>query len=314
LPIVPSGAATLPVIDLSGDPDAVSEAIVAACREWGMFLVTGHGIAPDILEHCRRRALAFFAQPPATKRAFSRSLDNPWGYYDRELTKTVRDKKEIFDVGPDTRDPADPFAGETPWPDRGGALETGVRAAMRAFEALAARLTAIVAAAFAPTSTSFLRLNHYPTGDPLADLDRSDAGRAVHHHSDAGALTVLYEDGVPGLQVLRGGCWHDVIPVSGALVVNIGDMMQVWSNDLYPAPIHRVLAMTARERFSAPFFYNPSYRATIAPLPEVAGRTGGARYRPIAWAEFRRRRAEGDYGDYGTEVQIGDYRIAPSAQ
>ena len=81
------------------------------------------------------------------------------------------------------------------------------------------------------------------------------------------------------------------------------------SNDLYRAPLHRVLAMTEHERYSAPFFYNPSYRAAIAPLPGVARRRGGARYRPIPWAEFRRLRAEGDYGDYGREVQIGDYAI-----
>ena len=87
-------------------------------------------------------------------------------------------------------------------------------------------------------------------------------------------------------------------------------MMQVWSNDLYKAPIHRVLANRSRVRFSAPFFYNPSYKSMIAPVKSA--KTGEPLYAPLSWAEFRRRRFEGDFGDYGTEVQISDWRLSHS--
>src|SRR5256885_473837 len=160
-----------------------------------------------------------------------------------------------------------------------------------------------MARAFAPAHPSYLRLNFYPLGDPLAAETGSAADLGVHHHTDAGALTVLVQDGVSGLQVHHDGCWHDVEPRADAFTINIGDMVQVWSNDGYRAPPHRVLAMERAERISIPFFYNPAYSADIRPL------VGTPHYRPLNWGEFRRRRADGDFADYGTEVQISDWRI-----
>ena len=106
-----------------------------------------------------------------------------------------------------------------------------------------------------------------------------------------------------GLQVFHDGYWHDITPVPGAFTINIGDMTQVWSNDAYRAPVHRVLAMNRSERISIPYFYNPSYDTVVAPL------AGEPRYAPIPWGEFRRKRADGDFADYGAEVQISDYRL-----
>ena len=238
LPVADAGAAGVPTIDLALDEARIADSLAAACREWGLFLVTGHGIDPALYRRCLGEARRFFARPRADKRALSRSLANPWGYYDRELTKNARDKKEVFDIGPAEALGADPFGGTTPWPHDEPGFAPAMRALMAECEAVADRLVRIIVAglgapaavvgeAFRPAATSFLRLNFYPIEDPLADLAGGDVGRAVHHHTDAGALTVLFEDGTPGLQVLRDGCWHDVAPVAGALIVNIGDMLQV---------------------------------------------------------------------------------------
>ena len=99
-----------------------------------------------------------------------------------------------------------------------------------------------------------MRLNYYPVHDPIenAATDHQPvADLGVHHHTDAGALTVLIQDEVGGLQVHRDGLWYDIPPVEGAIVINTGDMMQVWSNDIYQAAVHRVLAMEKRDRFSS---------------------------------------------------------------
>lgn len=309
---VAAAPAMLPLVDLGGDHEQAVAAIAAACETWGMFQITGHGVDPGLIEACLEQIRRFFGRQPADKQRLSRTLDNPWGYYDRELTKNVPDRKEVFDIGPERVAPEDPFVGRIRWPAGDATFRRTMVAYAEAMEALSARLVGMVAAglgeaadalepAFCPAPTSFLRLNSYPVATGAAP------GRAVHHHSDAGALTVLLEDGTPGLQVLHAGQWHDVAPRAGTLVVNIGDMVQVWSNDRYPAPLHRVLAMTERQRFSAPYFYNPAYGAVIAPLSRVAAQSGGPCYCPIPWSEFRRRRAQGDYGDYGKEVQIGDY-------
>jgi isopenicillin N synthase-like dioxygenase len=316
LPCADAGDAEVPLVDLS--QAGASEAIAEACRDWGMFAVLGHGFAPTRIELCLAEMRRFFARPLPEKQALSRSLDNPWGFNDRELTKNRRDRKQVFDIGPDQSDPADPFGGTTPWPEVDPVFAATMRGWKDACEVLSDRLLALIFAGlgesaataeaqFRPFATGFLRLNRYPLGDPLAGPDPRDGARAVHHHTDAGALTVLLEDGTPGLQVLRDGRWHDVRPRPGALIINIGDMVEVWSNGLYPAPVHRVLAMDARERVSAPYFHNPAWGATIAPLPGALAFSGAPRFHPIPWAEFRRRRAEGDFGDYGAEVQIGDW-------
>jgi hypothetical protein len=68
--------------------------------------------------------------------------------------------------------------------------------------------------------------------------------------------------------------------------------------------------MEAQERLSLAFFFNPAYSAVISPLPATVRSDAPARYRDISWSEFRRRRADGDFADYGSEVQISDYRLA----
>jgi isopenicillin N synthase-like dioxygenase len=164
---------------------------------------------------------------------------------------------------------------------------------------------------FEGNHTGFLRLNYYPVDDPIegaADDYQAVADLGVHHHSDAGALTVLIQDEVGGLQVHRDGYWYDIPPVPGAIVINTGDMMQVWSNDRYHAPVHRVLAMEERDRYSLPFFFNPAANARVSPLPTVIDKRNPGRYHEIEWASFRGKRTDGDYADYGTEVQISQFR------
>lgn len=164
---------------------------------------------------------------------------------------------------------------------------------------------------FQPVHTSFLRLNYYPVADPLGDEHSGGADLGVHHHTDAGALTLLLQDDVKGLQVYRDGAWYGVMPLKDAFVVNIGDMIQVWSNDLYRAPVHRVSAMDRADRYSLPFFFNPAYDTVVAPLEATVNDSRPANYRAISWGEFRRRRADGDYADSGAEVQISDYKTTP---
>lgn len=312
----------IPVIDLRGPHAEVVREVADACAAWGFFQVTGHGLDAQLSERATAEMRAFFDAPKADKRSLARSRDNPFGYYDRELTKNARDKKELFDIGPDAGGAQvdGPYQGATLWPAFQPSFEPTLRAYFVACAEAAARLLRVVCEglgapptylddAFGADHASFLRLNYYPVKDPLAGeaTDRADLG--IHHHTDAGALTLLLQDSVVGLQVYRDGLWHSVQPREGALVINIGDMIQVWSNDRYRAPLHRVLAMERVDRRSLPFFYNPNYRAEVRPLPDLVDAAHPARYAPISWADFRRRRTDGDFADYGSEVQISDYRL-----
>ena len=300
--------------------DAV-EKIAAACREWGFFQVVNHGIPETLINDTWRETAAFFTGPQPVKDAIMRNRDNPWGYYNNELTKNQRDKKEVFDYTTDGTDPI--YRAENRWPDVAGPFQDSLCRYRDAVTALSLSLLEafcvgldlppdFMRADFEHGHTGFVRLNYYPVRDPLEQsnlehLPTADLG--VHHHTDAGALTVLLQDDVGGLQVFRNGFWHDVRPEPGAFVINTGDMMQVWSNDIYRAAVHRVLAMDSRDRYSIPFFFNPSSATDVAPLPSVISDERPARYRTISWAEFRGKRTDGDYADYGPEVQIAQYRI-----
>lgn len=309
---------TLPVIDIRDlHGEITRRSIDSACRDWGFFQIVGHGIDDRAITTLRQAMRAFFALPVAAKHAIVRTAENPWGFYDRELTKNTRDWKEIYDYGP---------------PD-GGALVPQVPRELPAFErivahfyaqcdALALRLVDVIASnlgmppgalapCFRPNHTSFLRLNYYPRCPAPArptDLSPAQGGHlGVNHHTDAGALTLLLQDDQPGLEVYHGDSWHPVEPRRDALVVNIGDIVQVWSNDRYTAALHRGLVSADAARFSAPFFFNPAYSTRYEPLPSTTDARHPPRYRSIQWGEYRARRAAGDYATQGEYHHISHY-------
>ena len=330
-PIAESGdlVEQVPVIDVSAvirnssAPEArgAIDKIAAACKEWGFFQVIHHGVSQQLIDDTWRETEAFFRQPARVKKSVMRTRENPWGYYNNELTKNQRDKKEVFDYTTDGVDPI--YDSENRWPDMHSPIrrtlsdyrDAVTRLGLSLLEAFCVGLDLpadFMRADFEKDHTGFIRLNYYPVKDPLRNsnvehLPVADLG--VHHHSDAGALTVLLQDDVGGLQVFKDGYWHNIPPVPGAFVINTGDMMQVWSNDIYQAAIHRVLAMEQKDRYSIPFFFNPSAGTKVSPLPSVVSGDRPARYRSISWSEFRGRRTDGDYADYGPEVQIAQYRI-----
>ncbi len=319
----------VPIIDLgaflehpsSNAAQAAIDAIATACRTWGFFQIINHGIATAQIDQVWEQTHRLFALPTEEKLALLRSKKNPWGFNNNELTKNQRDKKEVFDF---TRQDFDPIYGQSNrWPPghpqfRATMLayqDTCTALGMRLLEAFSLGLDLpadFLRPHFHNNHTGFTRLNYYPTTDPMAGLPaehQETADLGIHHHSDAGALTLLLQDQVGGLQVYRDGFWYDVPAVNGAITVNTGDMMQVWSNDIYRAPIHRVLAMDTCERYSIPFFLNPAADCRVEPLPSLIDAQHPRRYRAIVWGEFRGRRSDGDFADYGAEVQISEYRV-----
>ena len=307
----------VPVIDIGQLENTETQAAIdAACQKSGIFQVVNHGIAAASFAKLLDEQRRFFALPSSQKRRIERTGENPWGFFDQELTKNTPDWKEIFDVGR-------VHGLEQPqWPSHRDEFQPSVTAAFNAMQTLARRLLAVIASNLGATPgeledsfvdhTSFLRLNYYPTCDSPASEDSATVPATGHlgisHHTDAGALTVLLQDDQCALQVLHNDRWHTVQPQADALVINLGDIAQVWSNDAYRAPLHRVLANKARDRLSAAFFFNPSYSASYAPLPsQCVERPAG--YARILWRDFREQRAAGDYADQGDEVQISDYRV-----
>ncbi|MEQ8692148.1 MAG: 2OG-Fe(II) oxygenase family protein [Pseudomonadales bacterium] len=301
----------IPTLDLNRN---TPEQWQIACADCGFFYLTGHELRASLLAEAMQQSRRFFAQPLSVKQQIQRTATNCWGYYDAELTKNQRDWKEILDIGPDIDQ--GPLAGaRTQLPTLDGFAEVmtdlqqrmhdlALEVTRRVLEAL--QTSVDLSAAFTE-HTSFLRINYYPECADPAPADAASGTEqtfGIHHHTDAGAVTMLAQEDVTSLQVLRDDRWQTIPSARDALIVNLGDIVQVWSNDQFRAPLHRVLAQRDRSRISIPYFLNPACDYVYRPLVGA-----DALYQAINWGEFRARRAAGDYADLGAEVQISDYRV-----
>lgn len=313
----------VPLLAIRRLDDHARRYIDKACREWGIFRVLSHGLETGLMQRVLRESELFFALPKEKKYYIRRTADNVWGHHDREFTGNERDWKEVFDVGPAAG--KGPLAGANPlWPPNKYAFRKTLEAYIRASEDLSRRLIEAVSLSlgqprralvkhFRGGHASFLRLNYHPhcgraaPAGPPTDIRSRAPGDANHHfgigqHTDAGALTVLLQDENSRLQVRKGEHWLPVDPIPGSLVVILGDIVRVWSNDVYVAPVHRVPALRMRDQYSVAYHFNPTYETNYAPL------AGEPHYEPINWGEFRARRSAHDYDGTGEDVQIAHYR------
>ena len=138
------------------------------------------------------------------------------------------------------------------------------------------------------TPTTWLRLLHYPPQTPLSPEDLFGSAP----HCDFGALTLLAQDDVGGLQVQTpAGQWVDAPYRPGCFVVNVGDMLNRMSNGRLLSTPHRVINRSGRERYSCPFFFDPHVNTVITPLPG----TGAPKFPPLRFADFLRGELEASY-------------------
>ncbi|KAH7864263.1 hypothetical protein Vadar_027635 [Vaccinium darrowii] len=109
----------------------------------------------------------------------------------------------------------------------------------------------------------YMAMNYYPPC-PEPELTYGLPG-----HTDRNLITILLQDDVPGLQVLHNGKWVAVNPIPNTFIINIGDQMQVISNDRYKSVLHRAVVNSNKERISIATFYSPSPDAVIGPAPDL---------------------------------------------
>lgn len=280
----------IPVLDLGTVRPAQ---IDAALREAGFFAISGHGVAPAVVDAAFDAGHRFFALGEADKKRWhidgwplKRGFD-PVGWQSLDPGNPP-DVKESFYLGVEA-------IGPNQWPDE--TLVPGFRAAMTAYSAamdgLAVRLMGLFEAALGlpaghfdsfmrhPTCTT--RLLHYPPQPAVAAPGQIGCGA----HTDWGALTLLAQDDAGGLQVQRvDGSWIDITPLPGAFVVNVGDMMPRWTNDRWRSTMHRVInKRSGRDRWSIAYFFDLDAEASITPLPVCVSESNPARYGPITAGE-----------------------------
>ena len=288
----------VPVVDIGplygADQAAIAQtaaALKAAASNVGFLYVTGHGLDTTLFDAMLVAAQRFFALPADEKmRVYIGKSRNHRGYVpegEEVFSIGTKDAKEAYDLSRDLpADDADflagnPLLGPNQWPELPGFAEVVAayydatfevgRVLMRGF-ALALGEAPDAFDALLTKPPSQLRLIHYPY-NPHAE-DKPGIGA----HTDYECFTLLRAT-APGLEVLNGaGKWIDVPPMPDAYVVNIGDMLELWTNGAFIATTHRVRKV-AEERYSFPFFFTVDYDTRIAPMqrfitPETPARPG----------------------------------------
>jgi isopenicillin N synthase-like dioxygenase len=310
----------VPVIDLTayreGTPQgkaAVAAQISHACRDIGFLVVSGHGVPEGLVRRTHDVSKAFFELPHAEKMKIERPTpDQARGYsavggeglsYSLD-EPTPPDIKESLSVGPIDVVSVDPyFTGANAWPHFAPNLWPAKPAELkpiwteyfRALDSLSTDLMRLFALALnldehyfdraIDKGISVMRVLRYPkqTSEPLAGQLRAGA------HSDYGSLTILRKElSDRSLQVKnKAAQWVEVPVIEGSFIVNIGDLMQQWTNDIWISTVHRVVnpplhSEENKDRISIVFFHQPNYDAMVECLPTCATPENPAKYPAIS--------------------------------
>ncbi|KAB2082109.1 hypothetical protein ES319_A05G176400v1 [Gossypium barbadense] len=284
----------LPLIDLSRlshnetEKERCQKEIARAASQWGFFQVVNHGISMELLKMLREEQVRVFKQPFHHKCREDKFLNfsagsyrwgTPTSYFLRQLSWSEAFHIPVNDI---SSTPMEPFATKV------------AILAQKLAEILAEKLghkSSFFQESCLP-STCYIRLNRYPPCPIPSDI------YGLMPHTDSDFLTILHQDQVGGLQLVKDGQWFAVKPNPEALVINIGDLFQAWSNDCYKSVKHCAVTHPTKERFSAAYFLCPSYETVIesCSMPSV--------YRKFSFREYRQKVQE--------DVQLHGYKVGLS--
>ncbi len=286
----------IPLVDLASNTAAAD--LASGLATLGFVELENHGLEADTMAELRTAADDFFALPAAEKhrsvhpeplanRGFRARGSEALAYSLGE--ETPPDLFESFNAGTDT--PAGGWTDlvqPTPWPDAVPSYRPAAQAALAEFRRLGRRLDTMLGEVLGLPELAARSVNG---PDMLACIDyrpSPDGTEAVIDgqlrmgaHSDYTTYTLLLADPVPGLQIVGSdGSWVDVIPAAGNLLMNVGDLLAIWTNDAWPSTLHRVVPMAlgaAERRRSVAWFHYPDPDVVVAPLPAFVD-DGESRY------------------------------------
>lgn len=329
--VVDSGI--VPLINFSGfiggSPETrkeIGDQIFRAMRDVGFIYLQNHGIPQEDVDECFKWSKKFFAMPEENKMKCPHppSGSHHRGYssigkervsqmvFDESKLQELRkkpDMKESFDLGKE-KDIYCNF-----WPDESDI--PGFREFMLKFHSTAASASQNVLRAIAlgmgleeeyfisfhNEANNQLRLLHYPPAkeDELKTGDRD----RIAAHSDFGTMTLLMQDEVGGLEVEdpnHPGVFHPAPYIPGTIVINIGDFLMRWSNDILRSTLHRVRAPPVstgtgytKERYSIPYFVTANRNTVIDCLPGCWSENNPKKYTPICAREYIEMRLNATY-------------------
>ena len=276
----------IPIIDISPSRDStkLTHQVEDACRKIGFMYIRGHGIDSEIITTMRETVVRYFSQPLQKKLNDRISRDNyrgyiPAGFFSPNSGKGTADCYEgyklHFEVSAN-----DPICAEcdlygpNKWPKKPSGFKKAVLNYWVACDGVSNRLLQIFAQILSIDCEQFTQLFDKPLTNmtllhyPLAEEGVSGFG--IHPHKDTDALTILAPDKTGGLMVQQRGEneWCEVDAPDDALVVNIGDMLELWSGGYFVSTPHKVVNRSGSERYSFPYFAVPRFDTVIDSLIE----------------------------------------------
>jgi len=303
----------IPLIDLSrtwkdGEHSkrASAKEIAEACKKIGFFYLINHGVDQELITRVFSQTKALFNLPNQEKQRLHINK-SPYmrGYFafGGDKSDGVNDDiKEGYDLALDL--PADdplvqaklPFYGPNTWPADLPGFKTTINEYYDAMMRLGVNLLRLFGIGLDVDENYFpdrfrkpiaqIRLLKYPPPE-----NRSAFRIGAGEHTDFGWITLILQDDTGGLQVLdRDGIWLDVPSIPGTFVVNVGDLMQRWTNDKYVATMHRVTNRATTDRYSAAFFMDPDYHVEVDCLESCVSNQNQANYRPIVVGDYMNQR------------------------
>ncbi|KAG5067703.1 hypothetical protein JHK85_000080 [Glycine max] len=309
-------------IDLSNpDINQSVNLLKEACLDSGFFYVVNHGISQEFMDEVFAQSKKFFSLPHNEKmktlrneqhRGYTPVLDE---LLDPENQVHVGDYKEGYYIGvekgEDDPQSKKPFYGPNNWPAPD--VLPGWRETMEKFHLETLEVGKAVAKMIALALD--LDANYFDRpeilGEPIAILrllhyegQVSDPSKGLYGagaHTDFGLITLLATDDVPGLQICKDRDakpqkWEDVAPLKGAFIVNLGDMLERWSNCVFKSTLHRVLG-NGQGRYSIAYFLEPSLDCLVECLPTCKSDSNPPKYPPILCHDYMTQRYKDTHAD-----------------
>ncbi|KAL9410346.1 hypothetical protein AB3S75_044164 [Citrus x aurantiifolia] len=287
----------IPIINLSklmkGNHDEFHNEILnlaTACEEWGFFQVIDHGIELNLLENIEKVAKDFFMLPLEEKKKYPMLPGTVQGYGQAFVFSENQklDWCNMFALGVEPHFIRNPKL----WPAKPAEFSETLETYSRDVRKLCQCLLKYVAISLGLKAETFeemfgvavqaVRMNYYPP------CPRPDLVLGLSPHSDGSALTVLQQGkgSSVGLQILKNNTWVPVQPIPNALVINVGDTIEVLTNGRYKSVEHRAVTHKEKDRLSIVTFYAPSYEVELGPMPELVNENNPCKYRRYNHGEY----------------------------
>lgn len=272
----PAADTHIPAIDINTNRDVniLRQELGAACQDWGAFHVTNHGVPIRLLDDMRTMGSSFFEDLPMLEKlkyGCDPNFPASEGYGSRMLVAsndTVLDWRDYFDHH------TLPLSRRNPnrWPESPPNYREIVAEYSDHMKVLAQKLLGLISESLGLPSCFIeeavgefyqnITVSYYPP------CPQPELTLGLQAHSDMGAITLLIQDDVGGLQVLKDNEWVTVHPVSDAILVILSDQTEIITNGTYRSSQHRAITNSKRARLSVATFHDPAKTRPISPAFE----------------------------------------------